>query len=145
MDARKGEKMTWIPTKERLPIQDGPSRHVLVQDRRNVLAQPSAEGCRLYLTPAYNVWPDTHVAWMELPEPYEPPKPKRRERWENDGLLWERKLYDSSIQYREVLPGDPDPDVVLSVLKQMKEHQCQFHDSSYVHVWVRRIEESRSK
>lgn len=115
----------WIPTSERLPTSSVKSslREVLVQlrdDRREV-------------EEARDVNAECHIAWKELDDPYVPPKPKRR-RGTVDG--------EWNVNWIEVLPGDPDPDVVLEVLEAWKDLTSQDY---VMHNLFKRIEESRRK
>ena len=81
----------------------------------------------------------------------EPPKPKRRE-WTIfvDELNQVRfgKGGDEGVKVREVLPGDPDIDVVLEVLAEIKEASKpdgRVTPNIVAKSWFNRIEESRSK
>lgn len=64
---------------------------------------------------------DKIVALREYnPEPYVPPKPKRM------------TCMVAGMDMREVLPGDPDPDRVLEVIKSLREQGC--------HNWADKLE-----
>ena len=125
----------WIPTAERLPIQDGPARRVLAQDKCD----------NRYIVDSQLVNLD-FVAWQEMPEPYIPTKPKRRR-----GTMWVPKhepghiAPNDKIDAIEVFPGDPDPDVVLNVLSEMKVADEREDQDVPIRWWIKRIEESRSK
>jgi hypothetical protein len=97
----------WIPTAERLPTGDM-SRIVFVQN--------STDSFRRNLYASY-VNKEDHVAWMELPEPYVPPQPKRQ-RW-TKSAGWSHDMI-------EVLPGDPDPDAYLELLRAASD-VVKFH------------------
>jgi hypothetical protein len=51
------------------------------------------------------------------------------------------------VHVREVLPGDPDPDVVLEVLESIKSAAKLYYPTGQgiLRIWHDRIEESRSK
>ena len=113
----------WIPTSERLPDQQHPSRLIFAQNH---------DGER-YTVSNQAVDSERHIAWMELPPPYVPPKPNRY-----------RCTYDGH-NLIEVLPGDPDPDVVLDVLDGMRAVYKSMPQLTCIETWTKRIEESRSK
>jgi hypothetical protein len=103
-----------------------------------------------------SVLPDAHIAWQELPEiePYVPPQPKRR-----SGTTYYDKAGDFTCDidgthmgppathwdFRQVLPGDPDPDVVLDVLESMRVVYGHYPTMTCIATWIKQIEESRSK
>jgi hypothetical protein len=85
------------------------------------------------------------IAVMEYvePEPYVPPKPKRREykldQWGN--ALPCGAGIGKGVHVLEVFPGDPDPDVVLEVIAEMKT-QSETHVISTLlaREWISRLE-----
>ena len=126
--------MTWIPTAERLPEQQ-PSRLIIVQDH---------DGARYTVSNAA-VASDRHITWMELPPPYVPPKQKRRSGWFKPNRLDHFKQSQDAFEAIEILPGDPDPDVVLGILKEMQHDSANDLHYTPTSYWMKRIEESRSK
>ena len=97
----------WIPTAERLPTRDeAGNRFVWVTWKDGSVTTATC----------HNV-DASHLAWKPIedtPEPYVPPKPKRLKRW------IETSSNKTEHLFRQVLDGDPDPDVVLEVLSEMK-------------------------
>ena len=84
------------------------------------------------------------IAVMEYtqPEPYVPPKPKRREykldKWGN-ALPCGAGL-GNGVHVREVLPGDTDPDTVLAVITELRGGSlCACCDRSFKD-WADRLE-----
>ena len=129
----------WIPTAERLP--EYPDRNVIVQHR--------SSGVR-YTLRSKSVNLSNHVAWQEMPESYVPPKPKRGEwRWKEGNTVRVTCPATSvdldGCHLREVLPGDPDPDVVIEVLEGMGKVYKSMPQLTCISTWIKRIEESRSK
>ena len=124
--------MTWIPTSERLPEQQ-PSRLILVQKH---------DGER-YTVSNLSVGSERHVAWQELPPPYV--MPQRRSGWFKPNRLDHFKQSQDAFEAVEVLPGDPDPDVVLGILKEMQHDSANNLHYKHTSYWMKRIEESRSK
>lgn len=121
----------WIPTSERLPNED----EIRTGGTAWVTFSGTRSSGRIGLEDVNN---RHHVAWMscEVPEPYVPPKPKRR-----TGILW---TDNDKCEGIELLPGDPDPDVVMEVMEDMKESKG-YSSVSVIYDWINRIEESRSK
>ena len=118
----------WIPTAERLPELD--NRQVVVQ-----WSDGNPSVVRADYVDANQI-----IAWQELPPPYVMPQPKRRSGWFKSNRLDHFKQSQDAFEAIEVLPGDPDPDIVLEVLAEMQ----QSHNPS-AERWTKRIEESRSK
>ena len=134
----------WIPKTERLPTGENKSSVWVTYDNGEVD----------WVYPEYVERKDRIIAWKpreQKPEPYVPPKPKRRE-WKaghNTITVIKHSIYGDTQHtvgmnscIREVLQGDPDPDVVLGVLEEMKR---AVHKTASVNEWISRIEESRYK
>jgi hypothetical protein len=80
--------------------------------------------------------PEAVLAVREYtPEPYVPPKPKRREWWiaggESNGFAYRCPQYSGNVKIpqihvREVLPGDPNPDLFSDIIEAMRERSSGF-------------------
>jgi hypothetical protein len=88
------------------------------------------------------------VMLLDTPEPYVPPKPQRGS-WQ----AWmdkERRMHSfhelktpgaKEIMVCEVLPGDPDPDAVLSVMEDMARfaYPCHLVDHTLLMKWIKQL------
>lgn len=67
-----------------------------------------------------------------------PPKPKRRECWVDWATSIVKYARNHELpHFREVLPGDCDPDAVREVVAEMREHPTLWR---YNEAWCKRLE-----
>ncbi len=89
------------------------------------------------------------VKEVEMPDPYVPPKPVRRECWVSGGengvgvFVFHEKpitapLGDAKL-FREVLPDDPHPDLILEVVAEMRERAIGGNER-LLNYWADRLE-----